>query len=203
MKKINKESIKKQVNKKDITNYLNRIRDYFISNKKICIIVLVFIIVVILYNIFPRNYNSYFNNEKDFVYTDKSLEITHKNGINIELDNFKHSFKAQKEIIIKNNSNEPVIYNVNWRVTKNTLKDDANFTYKIEEIKDEKVKEEQIPKTSTRVFYKEKIKSKDKKVYKITFNYKKKPFSNNSAFKGYLDIYVYDNKTNKSKAGRK
>lgn len=164
----------------------------FVSYKTI--IIFIALIVVVIYITFPNNYNSYINKGEDLVIEEKPLVVTYKNGMYIELDNFNHSFRATKEIIVENTSNKAIFYDVTWRGITNNIRNKPGFTYVLTKNSDDKIiKKGEVPKASSRLLYKERLKPKSKNVYTITFNYKKGKGSKKDLFKCYFDVRVHSN----------
>lgn len=168
--------------------------DHLKSNKVLLIMIALVLMFFVIHIFVPKNYNSYVNGDEDVIVKEKNLAIIHKNGKYIQIDNFRHSFKATKKIIVENTGNRTVFYDVILRGVTNKVRNKSGFTYRIISTDGtKKVKEGKVPAKSSRLFYKEIIKPKSKKVYIIKFNYKRGKTSKKDLFKCYFDVKTHNN----------
>ncbi len=174
--------------------YYDKLRKFYFEHKKTSIaIITVFVLVIILLfiNSMTRNYTSSINSGHDNYAKTSDFMITYKNGKELKFDDFNHSFVAEKEIIIENNTSSYENYVIEWKIIKNTLSHQSNFTYTLQGKGNNSanIGASQVPVASFKFLSNYVISPGKKHVYKLTFNYKRHIPTEKGKFEGYLDIH--------------
>lgn len=151
----------------------------------------IFIILICIFMLNGKNINKTINSNKDISKEIKVLNVTYKNGKDIVIDNFRHSFQAEKEIVIENKSKNYIFYDLEWKDVSNTLKNQSNFTYEIESLGHNagSVGKSQVPVADSKILSSLMISPGKEHTYTIIFNYKSGVFGENAKFKGFINVY--------------
>ena len=133
------------------------------NNKIVCIIgILVFVglLVLLIFIIF--------NDSK----TD--LKVNYNDGKEISQKNFTKKFEIKKEFVVTNKTDKEKKYDIVWKNTTNTLKEQNKFLYKIdcEGPNCQTLGESQVPVTDAPVITDITIKPNQKQKYTAIFYYK-------------------------------
>lgn len=167
-------------------------KEFLNKYKKYILIVALVLVIIVLILVFGReNINKTINSNKDVSQNVKVLKVTYKNGKEIDIDNFGHSFNAEKEIIVENATNKYITYDMEWLDVENTLNNQSNFTYMIEGTGNNAgmIGKSQVPVSNSKILSSVMISPNKKHIYKVIFNYESKFLGENALFKGYINIH--------------